>query len=289
MKKLLPIPFIVLFLASMAFPMQAIAATPTLTIERNDRDSVSIDVYGDKSASVRLYYYDEDGDLESAGTIGSTNRSGYFSTTLDDDDYDIPSRARVYVKVNSKTSNVARWPEYTSYDDDIDVSDSSITLTVGDTAYVDVYSDRTPYISRNIRSSVARASINSRDEVVITAKNEGTTTITVCVSSRACTDISVDVTDEYYDDDDYDNFWISQNSITISRGSYGTLSLYGNNRYYVTSIGNANIATAQIRGNTLYVYGGNYNGTTNVTVCSGERSYSCQDVWVSVVGRSRYW
>lgn len=94
----------------------ALAFAPTLSVTPVGNNMVTITVYGDANSSVQLYYspysslnYNYSG-ATLAGTIGTTNFSGYFSTTLSVGSYNIPTNASVFVLVNNQQSTTVNWP-----------------------------------------------------------------------------------------------------------------------------------------------------------------------------------
>src|SRR4051812_43794457 len=90
---------------------QVEAHTPSVSVSQVNDNQVSINVYGESNTSVMLYYYGNS-NLQSVGTIGTTNDSGYFSTTVNSNTYGIPQGATVYVIVNGQQSSSVTWPWY---------------------------------------------------------------------------------------------------------------------------------------------------------------------------------
>lgn len=101
---------VVVFGASFAY-----AATPTIAvISYGNNDTVQVNVQGDPFSSVSLSYYPNSSSAvpTSVGTIGTTNASGTFNTTMMSRMYGIPTGALAYVTVNNQRSQVIVWPNW---------------------------------------------------------------------------------------------------------------------------------------------------------------------------------
>lgn len=95
------------------------AVTPTLSITQTNNNLVSVRVYGQPNMEVSLNYYvynsqNSTSILESTGTVGLTDNNGYLSTTIDSNNYLIPSGSTVYAVVNQQQTSSVVWPKYTN-------------------------------------------------------------------------------------------------------------------------------------------------------------------------------
>ena len=98
-------------LASLGFVVNAYAMTPALSLYSNGANSVTVNVSGaDPYASVVLYYNLSYGTQSTV--LGTTNASGYSSTTLSNNSYGMTSGALAYVIVNGQQSPSVPWPSY---------------------------------------------------------------------------------------------------------------------------------------------------------------------------------
>lgn len=88
----------------------AYAATPTLSLAVTSGDSVQINVIGDSNFPVVFYYNVGSSSGTNTTTLGSTNSSGVFSTTISTGAYAINSSYPVYVVVDGQQSATQTWP-----------------------------------------------------------------------------------------------------------------------------------------------------------------------------------
>src|SRR3989344_7259916 len=92
----------------------ASAMTPTLSLySSGNSDTVQATVNGDSYASVTLYYQKSGYGLQS-WYMGSTNSSGYLSTSLSMSNLGVVSGSNAYVMINNQQSTSVSWP-YGSY------------------------------------------------------------------------------------------------------------------------------------------------------------------------------
>src|SRR5207248_399507 len=89
---------------------KALAMVPTLSLYNSGNNSVQLTVNGDANATVNFYYYPNSSSVATPVTLGSTNQSGYFTTSLSSTSYNIGQNSSVYVIVNGSQSNMVVWP-----------------------------------------------------------------------------------------------------------------------------------------------------------------------------------
>src|SRR3989344_5878451 len=109
------------------------ATTPTLSVSATGSgDSVTVSVYGDPNASVTLYQQNQ-GYYYNTQTqyLGTTNSSGYLSTTVNTNNYGITSGSSVYVVVNNQISSSVVWPYYGNYFGSLSLSQTNVSVNVG--------------------------------------------------------------------------------------------------------------------------------------------------------------
>ena len=125
--------------------------------------------------------------------LGTTDASGSFSTTISTSQYNITPGGVTYVIVNNQNSNSIQWP-YTASTGSFTLSQSSVSIGVGQSAAITASVSGSLYLSSNSSSYVANASI-SGNQITIVGNAAGTTNMNICqVSNTAsCAGISVTV------------------------------------------------------------------------------------------------
>lgn len=198
------------------------AVNPTLSLSSSG-NNVMINVSGDPNSSVVLYYNLSYGTQSTV--LGTTNSSGFLSTYVSANSYNITSGSLVYVLVNNQQSVSVAWPSYnygTNYGTNTGINISNISLSVGNSVTFNSSNGSTLYVSSNSNPSVATtgsASINpgcysgamysvitgqpcyyqniqtSSSSMTVTALSYGSTTITICQSNNtsACTTFTINV------------------------------------------------------------------------------------------------
>lgn len=133
--------------------LMAHAMTPTLSVSATGSgDSMIITVYGDSYASVILYYQNSSYNYGTQSQyLGTTNSSGYLSTTVSLTTYGITAGNTVYVMVNNQTSSSVAWPyNYNNYNygnwyGSLSLSQTNISMTVGQSVNVTISGGNMPY------------------------------------------------------------------------------------------------------------------------------------------------
>jgi hypothetical protein len=167
----------------------------------------------------------------------------------------------------------------------ITFSQSSITLTSGQSSTINIYSNNAYgfyYISSNSNNNVVSASI-SGSSLYLSPIASGSSTITVCqYNNNNCG--SVYVTVSGYSSG---SIYFNPSSLSISSGQTSMVYLstpYGySGNYYIYANTSSYIATASISGSTLTITGNN-NGTATITVCQSGSSSTCGNFTVTVNG-----
>ncbi len=243
-----------LFLGILTVPTSTFAMQPTLVLSNQGNNSVLISSYGDANSAVTLYYANSgsNGSYTSVGSIGWTNQSGTFSTTLNYNSYNIGSGAAIYVIVNGQQSPITYWPSnsncynynyncdtnynYNNNYGTITLSQTNLTVNQGDTRTVTIYYNsnnngynynNSYYVSNNTSSNIANVTV-SGNALTIRGNNPGTATFTICGYNNAgCTTLSVTVQQNYsqYPYNQYNNQYSGYQYVYLSP----TSGQYNNN------------------------------------------------------------
>jgi hypothetical protein len=272
------------------------AATPSLALA-SGTTFVQISVNGDPNQTVALYYYTPGtSTINSVGTIGSTNNTGYFSTTVNNGSYNIPSGANIYVVVNAQQSTNAMWPSFSG--GNIYLSQSSIVMNQGQNSSISISggTGSNYYVSSNSNASVVGASV-SGSILSLNALSNGYATINVCSlsSTTSCAAISVTVNSAWMGNNGA--IYLSPGSVTIAPGQSQTVNIsnnfasynqYGNAQYNIANNPGSQYFSATISGNTVIVYGSN-PGSATVNICSQYITGTpCASLYVTVTGGYNY-
>lgn len=258
------------------------ASTPTLSVYSISGDSVQVTVNGDSNSNIVLYYYQANYSYMQSRNIGSTNYNGYFSTIISTSSYNINPGSSVYVIVNNQQSQTVAWPynNYYSYGGgSISLSQSSVSVGIDQSTTITITGGNTPYSMYPNSPNLYQAVIGG-STLTLTGRNVGSDSMRICSSNStsSCSTLYITIgsNSNYYSS----QVSLSQNSISLNTGSSGSVSIYGNGGYYVSSNSNSNIATANVSGSILNVYGSNY-GSTNIAVCQNSGS-QCAVLYVTV-------
>ncbi len=154
-------------------------------------------------------------------------------------------------------------------------SQTNPTLSINQVSVITITGGIAPYsISSNSNSSVVQASI-SGNALTLTGVASGSSIISVCSSTNACSSVTVNV-------NTYSGtITFSQSSINISINQISNISIYGSGNYYVSSNNNPSVASAIINGSAISITGLS-NGTDNIGVCSSNSQ--CGTLYITVSG-----
>jgi hypothetical protein len=174
---------------SLGLPNQALAATPSLSVTSNGNNYIYLSVVNaDPYASISLYYYSQYNSAPVfAGTVGSTNSVGAFSTTLNSNSYNIATNSRVYVVINSQYSNSVNWPycsQNGNYDDmgPLRLSQTSLSLNAGQGQAISISGGGTSYSISDNSNPTAISSLISGHVLNVFGSAPGTGTLRICTS-----------------------------------------------------------------------------------------------------------
>ena len=268
---------ILIFVAFFTFASSSSAATPTLSLSSvSNGDTVTLTVNGDANSSVIFYYTRTNVGLEIA-VLGTTNSSGYFSTTISSSSYGIASYSTVYVKlggINGTSSSETSWPyvSSTSTTSTISLSQTGLVLNVGSSSSITVNNNSSAlYLSNNTNPTVANISLNT-SHITVTANSAGSTIATVCAvnSSSNCASVYITVQAS-----GTAALTFSVNNLTIANGQNAAITISGGTgSYYVLSNSNSSIISTSVSNSVITLTANATSGSSSITVCSTNMS-SC--------------
>lgn len=265
---------IALAVGSLFVATGAYAATPTLSLSSVGGDSVQVSVSGDPNVSVMFYYNVASASGMQTITLGTTNSSGYFSTTISASSHGINAGQSVYVIVNGQQSAMQTWPAPTGTPS---LNQSSITLGLGQSASVYSQGSSAPvYVATNSSPSVASIQA-SGTQVTIVANQTGSTTATICYTGTAsnCANLYITVQSGSV-------LSFSQNNFTLAVGQGTTVTVSGGSgSYSISGNSNPSAASAVLSGSSITISGVTA-GNANVTVC--DTSGNCGTLSITVGG-----
>ena len=150
------------------------AMTPTVSLSSSGSDSsVLVSVKGDANSPVVLSYYSTTVSGLQTQTLGTTDASGGFWTTVNGAMYNVSTNASVYVTVNNQQSLLATWP-YTSTTANgvFSLSQTGIVLTPGQSSTITATNASSMYLFNNTNPSVVNVSING-SQINVSANSNG--------------------------------------------------------------------------------------------------------------------
>ncbi len=219
---------LVLFSAGPVF-----ASTPSLGVFNNSGSLVQINVNNaDANYPVNLYYNTSSSSNIYITNLGTTNSSGYFSTTLNYNSYSIPQNAYVYVIVNGQSSNQIIWPSST-YNQSTYLSQSNININVGQGQSIAISGSGSYSLSSN-SNPTAISSIVSGSTLNVYGSAPGSGTLNVCSTSGSggCATLYVTVGNYINSNTNYTGYTTYTNGASYNGYPYGyTYSTAGYNSY----------------------------------------------------------
>lgn len=213
------------FFAVNFFASTAMAATPTLLLtSTGDGDSVQVDVTGDASKGIVLYYL-KTGYGQQLSFLGSTNSNGSFSTVLSTAAYGIATNSTVHVVVNGAQSADVAWP-YASVGSMLGLSQTGLVIPLGQSASISAYNNGTNllFLASNSNPPIANVNIVG-GQVNITANGFGSTMVTVCSQASSTTCASAYVTVQ---NTGSKPIVFSQSNLTLTSGQAMPVNITGN-------------------------------------------------------------
>lgn len=245
------------------------SVTPILTVSATGTsDNVQLNVTGDPNASVLLSYV-QSGSGSQITSLGTTNASGSFSTTLSSSNYGITSGTIVHVIIggtNGPASANVAWPAVNSLTA-LALSPAALVLTAGQSSTVTASNTggNSLYLSNNSNPQIANASI-SGNTVTVTGNTYGTATLTLCTvgTSTNCPTVYVVV-----EQAGASTLTLSQGSVSLPSGQNLQVTISGGNgSYQIRNNSNPTTVGASLSGSVLTLSTSASTGSASITVCS---------------------
>ncbi|MDR3642600.1 MAG: Ig domain-containing protein [Candidatus Doudnabacteria bacterium] len=168
---------------------------------------------------------------------------------------------------------------YTSNGGVLQLSQSTVSLLVGQVLSITVSGGTTPYnLYPATQGSIFQASL-SGNIVTLSGISAGSATVNVCTAGGACQLLSVIVNSSGAGTP----VTFSQNNLSINVGAVTAVALSGGGGYYVSNSSNSNVASVQISGSVAAVTG-LAAGSTNISVC--QSGGQCAILFVTVTSGS---
>jgi len=154
---------------------------------------------------------------------------------------------------------------YTSTGGSLTLSQTSLTLLLGQTLSVTVSGGTAPYsLPATNNSSIVQTSLNN-NIITITGLNAGSANLYVCSAGGACTNLSVTVNSAAVSSGNLQPVF-GQNNFSMTTGQSMSVSLSGTSAYTISNNSNSSIASAYISGTNLIITA-NSLGSDSITVC----------------------
>jgi ferredoxin len=248
------------------------AAAPTLSLTTTgDGDNVQLTTSGDPNASVLIYFLKTDG-TSRLQYLGTTNASGYYSTTISTATLGVTPDSSVQVKINNQQSSSVNWPYTTvSGAGAIALSKTGLILRVGETATLSVNNigSNKIYLLNNSNPQIANINL-SGNQVTIYANTYGQTVATVCVLGTTSNCSSTYITVQ---NSGATALTFSQSTLTIAYGQSSQVSILNStSNYTILNNSNPSVITASLSNQTITLTASNNGGSAAITVCSSDMS-----------------
>lgn len=256
----------------------AYAATPTFSLVNEGNNSVELNVTGDANSSVSFYYNVASASGMQVTTLGSTNSSGSFTTTINSNSYNIIAGDEVYVVVDGQQSTEQVWPYENSSSGSPTLSQTNVTIGLGQSTSITSQNGGSVYMSTNSNPSIATVSTNGT-QINITGEGLGSSLAAICYvgTSDDCTNLTVTV-----QSGSVSTLSFSQNNVSIGTGaSEGITISGGSGNYLISGNSNTSIVSTSLSGTVLTLYG-EETGTATVTVCDQANTGTCGPIYVTI-------
>jgi ferredoxin len=272
MKHIISRALAIFIISFFGFALTASAAvTPSLSFAPTGTgDQVTVNINGDANVSV-LISYSKVGSGPQIVSLGSTNSSGNFSTTLSSSTYGLASGTLVTAILNGTSgqySSAVAWPTVSS-SSSLKLSQSSVVVNVGSSTTVSATNlgSDTMYVSNNSNPAIANVSI-SGDQVTIHGNTNGSTTITLCQVGNT-TDCPTVYT--VVQSSGTNQLSLSQTNATVVKGQNLPITISGGSgNYQIFNNSNSSKIQASINGSvlTLSTTADNNTTTASLLICT---------------------
>lgn len=293
--------FVLVISLFVGFSGTALAYNPTMSVYSSGSGDTTISISGGQSNSSVVINYTPSGSSLPVNITGLTDFSGNFTTMVSSaNSSQITATVggqQVYSNGYNGGYNGGGCGIYGCSAGGFTLSQTSLSLNVGQSASVTAnlpypvsgYGSGI-YIGSNSNNSAATASA-SGNQVTVYGASTGSANISICANSSgsACVTLFVTVSGGSscgYSGCGYNNLTLSQNTLTLTAGQSGTVTV--NNNFgaasYLSSNSNSSVAGASVSGNSIYVNAIS-SGTTNISICQNSAN-QCVTLYVTVSGGS---
>ncbi|MFA5990982.1 MAG: hypothetical protein WC794_01905 [Candidatus Doudnabacteria bacterium] len=163
---------------------------------------------------------------------------------------------------------------YTSSGGSLQLSQTSVSLLVGQVLSVTISGGSTPYSLGYNAGNVFQAGL-SGNILSISGIASGVANLSVCSAGGACVSLAVTINSAGA----ATPITFSQNNLSLNPGAVSAVTLTGAGGYYVSSSSNSAAATAQVNANTVLVTA-LAAGSSNISIC--QSGGSCAILFVTV-------
>lgn len=163
---------------------------------------------------------------------------------------------------------------YISSGGSLTLSQSSVSLLIGQSVSITVSGGSTPYNISSTAGNIFQSSLNG-NIITLSGVSAGSSSMLVCSSGAACVNLSVTVSSTTTTG----NPVLSPNSVSLNQGGSQSVTVSGNGGYYVSGNTNSSVASATINGTVITVNALSI-GTTNVSIC--QNGGLCSILYVTV-------
>ena len=168
---------------------------------------------------------------------------------------------------------------YVSNGGTLSLSQSSLTVLIGQTLSVNISGGDTPYNLPFASNNIFQASING-NAVTVYGVSVGSSSLEVCSAGGGCTALSVTVNANGSTGQPY----LGQNNISLNAGQSTTISISGNGGYYISNNSNSSVASVQLNVNSVTINAIN-SGNANISIC--QSGGQCNILYVSVISSTQ--
>jgi hypothetical protein len=269
--------YILALLFALSFPTVLVyASSPLLNLSpTGDGNNVTVTITNaDGNTPVVLFYSTILGTGTQSQTLGSTDNTGRFSTTISTSAYGITTTSQVYALINGYQTPSTSWPYSTA--SAITFSQTNPTITLGQNLVLTLSGATGNYfVSANSNQNALQASV-AGNVLSLYGIAGGTAVLTVCAANNVCSNETVIVTSN---NTTSTAPTISQNTVTVAVGQNTQIVASNGAIPYSIFYDGTNKVTAAVNGSAITITGVNA-GTTSVSVCS--ISGGCTPVYITV-------
>ncbi len=263
-----------------------LAYYPTMSVYSSGSDN-SITISGGQPDAAVVINFTPSGSSLPTTITGTTDVNGNFTTDVGSVSSQITATVAGQQVVNNGNNEGCTYNCGTSYG--LSLSQTSLSLSVGQSSSIAVYGSGSYYISGNSNSSIASVTL-SGSQIAVYGETSGSSSISICSSGAdgVCATLYVTVTGSSCIYDSYNcgsgSLSLSQTSLSLSQGQTSNVAIYNNGNsygnYYISNNSNISVASASISGSSVLV-SALAAGNTTISVCQNSNS-QCVSLYVTV-------